>query len=431
MQLFDPSVEKVPRERLLALQLEKLRALISQISGHNRFYTRKWKVAGMEPGDIRSLTDFTKLPFTYKSELVRAQEEAPPFGTNATFSDHAYSRVHQTSGTTGAPLRVLDTPESWNWWGVCWQHVFKGAGVTAADRVFLPFSFGPFIGFWAAVEGARQVGAMMIPGGGWDSLQRLRMMRDLGATVVCCTPTYALRLAEIAREEHFDLRSLPIHALIHAGEPGANVPQTKSRIETAWGAKSFDHAGASEVGAFSFECEIQPGGIHAIESEFIIEVLDPQTGQEAGSGQTGELVITNLGRAGFPVIRYRIGDLVRLNLSPCACGCTFGRFDGGLLGRSDDMVTIRGVNVYPTALENVIRQFATVDEYQVTVTTLHEMQHLEVQIEIASGNDAEQVRTRVEQAIYQTLSLRPTVTVAQPGALARYEMKSKRFRRQD
>lgn len=416
---------------MLALQLEKLQALISQIAGRNRFYTRKWKEAGVTPGDIRSLPDFKKLPFTHKSELVRAQEEAPPFGTNATFPDRAYSRIHQTSGTTGAPLRVLDTPESWNWWGICWQHVLKGAGVTAADRVFLPFSFGPFIGFWAAVEGARQVGAMMIPGGGWDSLERLRMMRDLGATVICCTPTYALRLVEIARQEHFDLRSLPVRALIHAGEPGANVPQTKMRIETAWDAKSFDHAGASEVGAFSFECQVQPGGIHALETEFIIEVLDPLTGQEVACGQTGELVITNLGRAGFPVIRYRTGDLVRLNQSPCACGCTFGRFDGGLLGRSDDMVTIRGVNVYPTAIENIIRQFTVVDEFQVTVTKLHEMQHLEVQIEIVSGNNADHVRAQVEEALYHALSLHSTVTVAPPGTLARYEMKARRFRRLD
>jgi phenylacetate-CoA ligase len=431
MQLFDPGVETAPRERLSALQFEKLHTLMEQIAGRNRFYTRKWKDAGVEPRDVGSLTDFKKLPFTYKSELVRAQEEAPPFGTNATFPESAYSRIHQTSGTTGVPLRVVDTLESWEWWGRCWRHVFKGAGVTTADRVFLPFSFGPFIGFWAAVEGARQLGAMMIPGGGWDSMQRLRMMRDLGATVVCCTPTYALRLAEIAREEHFDLRALPVRALIHAGEPGANVPQTKSRIESAWDAKSFDHAGASEVGAFSFECERQPGGIHAIESEFIIEVLDPQTGQETASSQTGELVITNLGRVGFPVIRYRTGDLVRLNLSPCACGCTFGRFDGGLLGRGDDMVTIRGVNVYPTAIENVIRQFTVVDEFQVTVTKVHEMQHLEVQIEIVSGNDAEHVRAEVEQAIYHALSLHPTVTVAQPGTLTRFEMKARRFRRLD
>jgi len=431
MQYFNQAVETMPREKLRALQLEKLRALLPQLMGRNRFYTKKWKEAGVVPGDIQSLSDFSKLPFTHKSELVRGQEEAPPFGTNATFPESAYTRVHQTSGTMGAPLRVVDTAESWEWWGACWGHVLTGAGVTAADRLFLPFSFGPFIGFWATVEGAKQIGAMMIPGGGWDSLQRLQMMRDLGATVVCCTPTYALRLAEIARRENFDLRSIPVRALVHAGEPGANVAQTKARIEAAWGAKCFDHAGASEVGAHSFECQVQPGGIHIIESEFIAEVLDAKTGEEVREGEIGELVITNLGRLGFPVIRYRTGDLVRLNLTPCECGRTFARFDGGLLGRSDDMVTIRGVNVYPTAIENVIRQFASVEEFQVTVSMLEEMHHLEVQIEVVSGNDSEHVRAHVEQAIYHALSLRPTVTLAEPGTLARYEMKARRFRRLD
>jgi phenylacetate-CoA ligase len=431
MSFFDQVNETAPREHLRRLQFDKLQRLLREISGRNRFYTKKWKDAGVIPDNIHTLSDFQKLPLTCKSELVRAQEDAPPFGTNATFSPEAYTRVHQTSGTTGAPMRVVDTPESWNWWGYCWGHVLRGAGVTARDRVFLPFSFGPFIGFWATVEGAKRVGAMMIPGGGWDSIQRLHMMRDLGATVVCCTPTYALRLAEVGRQEHFDMRSLSVRALIHAGEPGASVAQTKARIEAAWGAKCFDHAGASEVGAHSFECELQPGGIHVIESEFIAEVIDPQTGQEAAAGEIGELVITNLGRPGFPVIRYRTGDLVRLNLTPCACGRTFARFDGGLLGRSDDMVTIRGVNVYPTAIENVIRQFGSVDEFQVTVTTVHEMHHLEVEIEVVSGNDTEHVRTHVEQAIHHALSLRPTVKVAKPGTLAHFEMKARRFRRVD
>ena len=431
MQTFDQSIEKTSREQLREIQFQKLQELLRLVFGRNRFYTTKWRDAGIGPDSIKSLSDVCKLPFSHKSELVQAQEEAPPFGTNATFPENAYSRVHQTSGTTGAPLRVIDTPESWDWWGKCWGHVLRGAGVTAEDRVFLPFSFGPFIGFWAAVEGAKQLGALMIPGGGWDSMQRLHMMRELGATVICCTPTYALRLAEIAREEHFDLRSIPVRALIHAGEPGANVARTKARIETAWGAKCFDHAGASEVGAHSFECELQPGGIHIIESEFIVEVIDVQTGEEVPPGEIGELVITNLGRPGFPVIRYRTGDLVRLNLAPCACGRMFALVEGGLLGRSDDMVTIRGVNVYPTAIENVIRQFSSVDEFQVTVTTQHEMHHLEVQIEVVSGNDTEHVRAHVEQAIYRALSLRPRVTVAQPGALTRFEMKARRFRRLD
>ena len=429
METFDASIEKTPREMLRVLQFQKLLELLRLVARHNQFYTRKWRKAGLEPADIKSLSDICKLPFTNKSELMQAQEEAPPFGTNATFAESAYTRVHQTSGTTGTPLRVVDTQESWEWWGRCWGHVLRGAGVTAEDRLFLPFSFGPFIGFWAAVEGAKQLGALMIPGGGWDSLQRLHMMRDLGATVICCTPTYALRLVEIAREQHFDLRSIPVRALIHAGEPGANVARTKARIESAWGAKCFDHAGASEVGAHSFECEFQPGGIHIIESEFIAEVIDTSTGKEVPSGETGELVITNLGRPGFPVIRYRTGDLVRLNLTPCACGRTFARFDGGLLGRSDDMVTIRGVNVYPTAIENVIRQFPAVDEFQITVKTLQEMHDLEVQIEVISGHDAEGVRNHVEQALYRALSLRPTVLLAEPGSLARFEMKARRFRR--
>jgi phenylacetate-CoA ligase len=431
MPFYDEANETAPRERLRALQLRKLQNLVREISGRNRFYTKKWSDSGIRAADIQSFSDLQRFPFTYKSELVQAQEEAPPFGTNATFSLDAYTRVHQTSGTTGTPLRVVDTSESWEWWGDCWGHVLKAAGVTAADRIFLAFSFGPFIGFWATVEGARKIGAMVIPGGGWDSIQRLHMMRDLGATVVCCTPTYALRLAEVAREEHFDMRGMQVRTLIHAGEPGANVARTKSRIEKEWNAKCFDHAGASEVGAHSFECEVQPGGIHLIESEFIAEVLDPQTGKELPTGEVGELVITNLGRAGFPVIRYRTGDLVRPNLTPCACGRTFARFDGGLLGRSDDMVTIRGVNVYPTAIENVIRQFGSVDEFQVTVTTLREMHDLEVQIEVVTGNDAEHVRTHVEQAIYQALSLRPTVKVAKPGSLTHFEMKARRFRRLD
>jgi phenylacetate-CoA ligase len=431
MPFYDQAIETAPREQLRTLQFQKLQKLLCEISGRNRFYSKKWNEAGMVASDIQSFADFQKLPFTDKSELVRTQEEEPPFGTNATFPVDAYTRVHQTSGTTGSPLRVVDTPESWEWWGDCWGHVLKAAGVTTADRVFLAFSFGPFIGFWATVEGARKVGAMVIPGGGWDSIQRLHMMRDLGATVVCCTPTYALRLADVAGKEHFDMRSLSVRALIHAGEPGASVARTKSRIEREWNAKCFDHAGASEVGAHSFECEVQPGGIHLIESEFIAEVLDSRTGKEVPTGEIGELVITNLGRAGFPGIRYRTGDLVRLNLAPCACGRTFARFDGGLLGRSDDMVTIRGVNVYPTAIENVIRQFGSVDEFQVTVTTVHEMHDLEVQIEVLSGNDAENVRRHVEQAIYHALSLRPTVKVVQPGALAHFEMKARRFRRLD
>jgi len=323
MIFFEQSIETMPRKALEELQIEKLRSMLKQIYGRNRFYTDKLDAAGIHPESIKTLDDLKRLPLTSKSELVQAQSDALPLGSNATFEESAYSRFHQTSGTTGTPLRVLDTPESWDWWGRCWGHVLAGAGLTENDRLFVPFSFGPFIGFWAAVEGARKINALMIPGGGRDSLQRLHLMKELGVTAMCCTPTYALRLAEVARESGFDLSQIPLRTLIHAGEPGANVPATKARIESVWNAKCFDHAGASEIGAHSFECEVQPNGTHVTESEFIVEVLNPETQEAVPEGEQGELIITNLGRIGYPVIRYRSGDLVVLNQQKCACGRSF------------------------------------------------------------------------------------------------------------
>jgi len=267
---------------------------------------------------------------------------------------------------------------------------------------------------------------MMIPGGGRDSLQRLELMRETGTTALCCTPTYALRLAEVARESDFDMRMLTVRATVHAGEPGANVPATKRRIEEAWGAKCYDHAGASEVGAHSFECEAQPGGSHVIESEFIVEVLNPQTGESVPLGQRGELVITNLGRFGFPVIRYRTGDMVALNTAPCACGRTFARYEGGILGRADDMVTVRGVNVFPSAVENIVRRFKEVDEFRVTVRTVREMDEMDIEVELADGANPA-LAAAVGQAIDSALSFRPNVSLVPRGTLPRFELKARRF----
>ena len=427
MRYFEESIETMPRKALEALQLTKLRSMLQQIYGPNRFYTEKLDAAGIHPESIKTLDDLKRLPLTSKSELVQAQSDALPLGSNATFEESAYSRFHQTSGTTGTPLRVLDTPESWDWWGRCWGHVLAGAGLTENDRLFVPFSFGPFIGFWAAVEGARKINALMIPGGGRDSLQRLHLMKELGVTAMCCTPTYALRLAEVARESGFDLSQIPLRTLIHAGEPGANVPATKARIESAWNAKCFDHAGASEIGAHSFECEVQPNGTHVTESEFIVEVLNPETQEAVPVGEQGELIITNLGRIGYPVIRYRSGDLVVLNQQKCACGRSFARFEGGVLGRADDMVVVRGINVFPSAVENLVRQCEAVEEFRITVSTNREMGNLAIELDLSKNANPESARKTVDQAIQNELSLRPEITVVPSGSLPRFEMKAKRF----
>ena len=427
MRYFEESVETLPRKALETLQIEKLCSMLEQIYGRNRFYTDKFNAAGIHPDSIQTLDDLKRLPLTSKSELVQAQSDALPFGSNTTFKESAYSRFHQTSGTTGTPLRVLDTPESWDWWGRCWGYVLAGAGLTGNDRLFVPFSFGPFIGFWAAVEGAQKINALMIPGGGRDSLQRLHLMKELGATAMCCTPTYALRLAEVAQESSFDLSEIPLRTLIHAGEPGANVPATKVRIESVWNAKCYDHAGASEIGAHSFECEIQPNGTHVTESEFIVEVLNPETLEPVPAGEQGELIITNLGRIGYPVIRYRSGDLVVLNQQKCTCGRSYARFEGGVLGRADDMVVVRGINVFPSAVENLVRQCESVEEFRITVTTDREMGNLAIELELSKNANPESARQTVDQAIQNELSLRPEITLVPSGSLPRFEMKAKRF----
>ena len=427
MRFFDHVLETMPPKAIKKLQIDKLRSMFKKIYGHNRFYTDKFDTAEIDHNAIQNVNDMVQIPLTNKEELIKAQQDKPPFGSNATFPESAYSRFHQTSGTTGKPLRVLDTPESWDWWGRCWGFVLTGAGLTENDRLFVPFSFGPFIGFWAALEGARIINTMMIPGGGRDSLERLHLMKELGVTAICCTPTYALRLAEVAQEAEFDLNEIPLRISVLSGEPGANVPATKTRVESVWNFKSYDHAGASEVGAHSFECEIQPNGTHVNESEFIVEVLNPDTLEPVSEGEQGELIITNLGRIGFPVIRYRTGDLVRLNHEPCKCGRTFPRFEGGVLGRVDDMVVVRGINVFPSAIENLIRRSDEVEEFRITVSTVKQMGHLSIELDLKKYADPENAKKDVYQQIRNELSLSSEIKVVPHGSLPRFEMKARRF----
>ena len=427
MRFFDHALETMPPKAIKELQIEKLRSMFKKIYGHNRFYTDKFDTAGIDHKAIQNVNDMAQIPLTNKEELIKAQQYNPPFGSNATFPESAYSRFHQTSGTTGKPLRVLDTPESWEWWGRCWGFVLTGAGLTENDRLFVPFSFGPFIGFWAALEGARIINTMMIPGGGRDSLERLHLMKELGVTAICCTPTYALRFAEVAREAEFDLNEIPMRISILSGEPGANVPATKSRVESVWNVKSYDHAGASEVGAHSFECEIQPNGTHVNESEFIVEVLNPDTLEQVSEGEQGELIITNLGRIGFPVIRYRTGDLVRLNHEPCKCGRTFPRFEGGVLGRVDDMVVVRGINVFPSAIENLVRRSDEVEEFRITVSTVKQMGHLSIELDLKKDTNPENAKNDVYQQIRNELGLSSEIKVVPHGSLPRFEMKARRL----
>ena len=420
------SIHPTNKNSLEQQQLDKLRRMLETILPGNDFYRQKFSACGTS--DIDSLQNFKQLPFTTKAELVEDQLLHPPFGTALTFSPAQYIRIHQTSGTTGNPLYWLDTEESWDWWAECWKTIFQAAGVGFDDRIFFAFSFGPFIGFWAGWEGARKLGAMAISGGSQSTMQRVKSILDQQATVLVCTPTYALHMAAEAEKAGINLaRDSSIRITIHAGEPGANIPATKKRIADAWGARCFDHPGATEVGAFGFECEAQPGGAHINESEFIAEVLDPNTGEAIAEGEQGELVITNLGRIGSPVIRYKTGDLVLPSAKPCPCGRPFVLLNGGVLGRVDDMIVIRGVNVFPGAIENVMREFPQVEEFRIETFEQGSLRQLKVILDPNSDQAAQGLGEKVGQRLRECIGLRPQVELVAPGTLPRFELKAKRF----
>jgi phenylacetate-CoA ligase len=420
---LDPLETQSPSERQEA-QWERLARGLPEIFRGNAFYRRKLTDAGFGQALEVTADTWSRVPFTTKRELSEDQAAHPPYGTNLTYPLERYIRLHQTSGTTGKPLRILDTAASWQWWRRCWQPIYRAAGVTAADRIFFAFSFGPFVGFWSAFAGAEELGALCITGGAMSTSERVAAIVANEATVLLCTPTYALRLAETARDEGVDLARSALRVAIHAGEPGASIPATRDRIERELGLAVFDHTGATEVGAYGFSCAARDG-VHVNEAEFLVEVRDPTTGAPREDGD-GELVLTNLGRWGMPVIRYRTGDLVSARRARCACGRTLIKLVGGIAGRVDDMVTVRGVNVFPSAIEAIVRRFGEVAEYRVELLRVREMEELRCVVEPVPGAD-DGVAGRIREAIHRDLGIRCSVETTAPGSLPRFEMKAKRF----
>jgi len=425
------------RRLIVAGQLQRLNALVQAILPANPFYAARLQAAGAHGKLCASLSDFAaNCPFTTKQDIAADQLARPPYGTNLTFPIERYTRYHQTSGTMGTPIRWLDTPESWDGLVQSWLEVLQAADVTANDHLLFAFSFGPFIGFWLAFEAASRLGALCIPAGGLAGSARLRMLRDLQATVLCCTPTYALHLAEAAAKEGVELAPGQLRRLIVAGEPGGSIPATRARLEKLWpGARVFDHHGMTEVGPVTHECPDQPGVLHVIESAYLAEVINPATGNAVAPGEIGELVLTTLGRTGSPLLRYRTGDLVKpgfdwrdSHTKPCACGRSTLTLQGGILGRTDDMVIVRGVNVYPSGVEEIVRAFPEVAEYQVSLAGANGLVEMELRVEpTADCVDPSGLAQRLQRAFQAALSLRVPVTAVPPNSLPRFEMKGRRW----
>ena len=404
--------------------MERLRDLLATVGASNPFYRRKWGQAIQLPG---SFVDFVeRYPFTQKEELVVDQAENPPFGTNLTFPQSSYVRLHQTSGTSGKPLRWLDTPATWAAMCEDWREVFEQAGLTVGDRVLFAFSFGPFLGFWLAFEAAQQLGALCVAGGGMSSALRLRVLMENRCTVLCCTPTYALHLAEELRREGLDPQDSAVRLIVVAGEPGGSVPAVRARLSEAWnGARVFDHHGMTEVGPVTYEHPERPGSLVVMERSFFAEVVEPATGRPLPEGSTGELVLTTLRRTGMPLIRYRTGDLVKAaRVSDSASGKNLLVLDGGILGRVDDMVVVRGVNVYPAAIDEIVRSLCGTAEYRASFDTRPALPELSIEVE-SSVETAAQLEARFKQV----LSLRIPSSAVPAGTLPRFEMKARRWRR--
>jgi phenylacetate-CoA ligase len=418
------------RSGVEATQLDQLRALIGELLRSNAYYGKILRENGISQ-DLASLEEFSsKMPFSFKQDLVEDQRQHPPFGTNLTYPLEDYVRFNQTSATTGKPMRWLDTPESWGWMLGNWRRVFEAAGVTRADRVYFAFSFGPFLGFWTAYESATSMGCLCIPGGGLSSPARLTAILEDEVTVLCCTPTYAIRLAEVAGEEGIDLSRSKVRRIIVAGEPGGSIPGTRAKIESAWpGASVFDHHGMTEVGPVSYECPRLAGTLHIIETSYYAEVIDPESGQPVEPYSTGELVLTTLGRAAMPLLRYRTGDLVVLSPdSPCLCGSHELALPGGILARTDDMVVVRGVNIFPTAIEEVMRRCEGLGDYRVLIRQNRAMVELEIEVEPATDCvDAHVMVEHLEHELRDVFAMRIPVALVALGSLPRYEMKAKRW----
>ena len=396
---------------------------------NNRFYSARLRAVGLER-NVATLDDFTaRMPLTTKQQIIDDQLAHPPYGSNLTQPVDRYTRYCQTSGTTGQPMRWLDTPEGWQWMLDNWRQVLTAAGARSGDRGFFAFSFGPFLGFWTAFEAAAQLGLMCIPGGGMSSAARLATLIDNEVKFLFCTPTYAIRLGEVAKEQGVDLSRGQLQRIVVAGEPGGSVPATRNHIERLWpGARVFDHHGMTEVGPVTFENPTRPGLLHIIESSYLAEILDPRTQRPVDHGDTGELVLTTLGRPDSPLLRYRTGDLVRrCRDDPDALGRPEMALEGGILGRTDDMVLVRGVNVYPSAVDQIVRAEGDVAEYRVEVQ--EEAARVEIAVLIEPGPgcpDRGALTEGLATALRKAFGLRIAVTIAE-GQLPRFEMKAKRW----
>lgn len=433
-EYWNPFLETLPLERLKALQVKKFKRIFEWAYRKSRFHRALYDRAGIKPGDIRSMEDIRSVPRVDKAMMREIQYKAPfPYGEALCVPLEEVTEYHQTSGTTGQPVYQADSWVDWEWWNECWAYILWSQGYRPTDRVFIPFGYNVFVAFWAGHYGAEKIGCEVVPGGVLDTQARILKIQEVKATAMMGTPTYLLGMAETARAKMgIDPRSLPISKITCAGEPGASIPATKKRLESAWDAEVYDHAGATEIGAWSYECRHQPGGVHVNEAFFLVEIEDPVTGEAIEEpGRSGKMIITALDRRAQPCIRFDSKDLVAWSERRCSCGRTYRVLEGGVIGRADDITKVKGVLLAPSAIEEVVRGMEGLgDEYEVVVERVGDREEITLKVELLSEARPalKELEARLKDQLRLKTNLGYRLEFCDPGSLPRYEVKAQRFK---
>ena len=426
--IFDVDHETLPREDLETLQLKRLKALCQRVYQNVPFYKRKFDEAGVHPDDIESLSDVARLPFTQKQDL----RDHYPFGLFAVSRDNIV-RIHSSSGTTGKATVVGYTKRDVKTWGQCMARCFASAGLDSTDMIHNAYGYGLFTGGLGAHYGAEELGATIVPVSGGATKRQIMLLKDFGATAMCCTPSYSLYLAETAKEMGIDFRRLPVKVGIFGAEPWTE--SMRRDIEDKLDLTALDIYGLSEImgPGVAQECAETKNGLHIQEDHFLVEIIDPVSGEPLPPGTPGELVITTLTKEAIPLIRYRTRDLTVLNTAPCRCGRTMARM-GRIQGRSDDMLIIRGVNVFPQQIESILLETDGLSpHYQLVVDRMGSLDTLEVLVEVNEGifsdeiKDLQRIEKRVQKNIKEFLGVTAKVKLVEPKGIERSQGKAKRI----
>ncbi|NDV19774.1 AMP-binding protein [Pseudodesulfovibrio sp. JC047] len=426
--IYDIKNETLPREDLEKLQLRRLQALCERVYATVPFYKKSFDEKGVKPQDIKSLKDLTRLPFTVKQDL----RDQYPFGLFSVPKDQIV-RIHSSSGTTGTATVVGYTKRDIQNWGELMARAFMAAGASASDTVHNSYGYGLFTGGLGVHYGAETLGATVVPISGGATRRQVALLKDFAPDVICATPSYALFLAETGKEMGIDIKDLPLRVGIFGAEPWTN--EMRLEIEQKLGIKAIDIYGLSEImgPGVAIECLEAQDGLHIQEDHFLAETINPETGEPVGPGEEGELVFTTLTKEGIPLIRYRTRDLTSLNTAPCKCGRTTARMKR-ISGRSDDMLIIRGVNVFPSQIESIlIKTEGLTPHYQLIVDRQANLDTLEVHVEVNESifsdeiKNLQRVESKVMKNIKEFLGVTAKVKLVSPKEIERSTGKAKRI----